>query len=98
MVREGHPVSESTPADKFWFGLPSSGRRRARASGKSYVTELRAHVASEAFLAGLSRNSRFEVARASFHQVHLYEPQTIASAIVQVVASVRSGKRLGRPR
>lgn len=69
-----------------------------RASGKSYAAELRAHVASEAFLAGLSRNSRFIVARASFHEVHLYEPQVVTDAILQVVASARTGKRLAPQR
>lgn len=67
---------------------------RDRASGKSYAAELRAHVASEAFLAGLSRNSQFVVARASFHEVHLYEPEIVTNAILQVLASTRTGKGL----
>ena len=71
---------------------------RDRASGKSYDAELRAHVRAEAFLAGLSRNSRFVVARASFHQVHLYEPNIVADAIAQVLTSVRTGRKLGAAR
>jgi pimeloyl-ACP methyl ester carboxylesterase len=69
-----------------------------RASGRSYVAELREHVAAEAFLSGLSRNSQFAVGYSSFHQVHLYEPQLVTNAILQVVASARTGERLARPR
>jgi pimeloyl-ACP methyl ester carboxylesterase len=67
-----------------------------RASGKSYAAELRAHVAEEAFLAGLSGNGRFAVGRASFHEVHLFEPQLVTKAILQVLASARTGKPLAR--
>ena len=100
-------IEATTAATKIPLGdkplfVVSAGRlswdTRDRARGESYTAELRAHVASEAFLAGLSRNSRFVVARASFHQVHLYEPQVVADAIVQVLASARTGERLARPR
>ncbi len=65
-----------------------------RASGKSYSAELQDHIKEEAFLATLSRNSRFLVARRSFHQVHLYEPKLVADAISQVILATRSGKQL----
>lgn len=99
-------IEATTAATKIPLGdkplfVVSAGRiswdARDRASGKSYVAELGAHVASEAFLAGLSRNSRFVMAGASFHEVHLYEPQVVANAILQVLASARTGGRLARP-
>jgi hypothetical protein len=78
-----------------------SGATRALSpSGKSYAAEFRAHAASEAFLAGLYRHSQFVVARASFHEVHLYEPEIITNAILQVLASARTAEALprGEPR
>ncbi len=65
-----------------------------RATGKSYENELRSHVQSEAFLATLSRNSRFLIARQSFHLVHLDEPALVIDAICDVVTATRSGKPL----
>jgi pimeloyl-ACP methyl ester carboxylesterase len=97
-------IEATTAANKTALGnkpliVVSAGRvswdAQDRASGRSYATELRAHIASEAFLAGLSRNSQFVVARRSFHQVHLYEPDLVTDAIRQVVIAVRSGKKLG---
>lgn len=69
-----------------------------RKAGRSLQEKLRAHVKSEAFLASLSRNSRFLIARRSFHEVHLYEPDLVTDAIRQVVDAVRSGKKLGSTR
>jgi pimeloyl-ACP methyl ester carboxylesterase len=97
-------IEATTAANKTPLGakpliVVSAGRlswdAQDRASGRSYATELRSHIASEAFLAGLSRNSQFVVARRSFHQVHLYEPDLVAVAIRQVVMATRSGKKLG---
>jgi hypothetical protein len=65
-----------------------------RKAGFSPREKLRAHLRQQAFLATLSRNSRFLVARRSFHEVHLYEPDLVADAIQQVVSAVRSGKKL----
>ena len=67
---------------------------QARASGRSYLTALRAHITNEACTAGLSRNSQFAVAYASFHAVHLYEPQIVTNAIRRVLKSVRTGAPL----
>ena len=66
-----------------------------RGLGTSAAELHQSHIASEAFLAGLSRNSQFVVARRSFHQVRLYEPNLVIDAIRQVVIAVRSGKKLG---
>ena len=99
-------LEATTAANKMPLGnkpliVVSAGRlswdASDRASNRSYVAELRAHVASEAFLAGLSRNSQFVVGRASLHQVHLYEPQIVTNAILQVVAAARTGVRLASP-
>jgi pimeloyl-ACP methyl ester carboxylesterase len=60
-----------------------------RASAQSYTAVQRAHIENQAYLAGLSRNSKFVVARASFHAVQFYEPEVITNAIVQVLASRR---------
>jgi pimeloyl-ACP methyl ester carboxylesterase len=83
--------------DKPLFVI-SAGRlswdAQARATGTSYMAALRAHIANQAYAAGLSRNSQFVVARASFHAVIFYEPQLVASAILQVLASARAGDRL----
>jgi pimeloyl-ACP methyl ester carboxylesterase len=65
-----------------------------RATGESYTLALQAHVRSEAFLAGLSTDSRFVVARASYHLVHLYEPALVASAIEDVLRAARNGTKL----
>ena len=67
---------------------------QARASGRPYLTALRAHVANEAYAAGLSTNSRFAVARGSFHSIHLYEPELVTNAILQVLTSARTGRPL----
>ena len=67
---------------------------RERASGKPYSEALHSHIAEEAFLATLSRNSRFMVARRSFHEVHLYEPNLVTDASLQVITAVRSQKAL----
>ena len=64
------------------------------ASGASYRNELRKHIENQAYAAGLSRNSQFVVARESFHGVIFYEPQLVTSAILQVLASARTGDRL----
>lgn len=69
-----------------------------RTSGKSYAAELQEHVKGEAFLATLSRNSRFVVARRSFHQVQLYEPELVADAVTQVLVSTRTAKGLDSSR
>jgi len=79
--------------DKPLFVI-SAGRLDARTSGSSYIDALRAHVANQASAAVLSRNSQFVVARASFHAVIFYEPQLVTSAILQVLASARTGDRL----
>jgi pimeloyl-ACP methyl ester carboxylesterase len=71
-----------------------SWEAKDRTGGRSYSAELEDHVKAEAFLATLSRNSRFVVARRSFHQVHLYEPELVADAIRQVILAARSGKQL----
>ena len=96
---EATTAANKTPLGNKPLIVLSAGRlswdAQDRASGRSYATELRAHVASEAFLSGLSRNSQFVVARRSFHQVHLYEPDIVTDGIRQVVFAVRSGKRLG---
>ncbi len=98
---EATTAANKTPLGNKPLFVVSAGRlswdARDRANGKSYATELRAHVASEAFLAGLSRNSQFVVAHASFHQVHLSEPQVVTNAILQVMAAARTGERLARP-
>lgn len=73
--------------------LPSGADDRR--AGLSPHDKLRAHLRQQAFLATLSRNSRFLIARQSFHEVHLYEPDLVADAIRQVVAAARSGRRLG---
>jgi pimeloyl-ACP methyl ester carboxylesterase len=65
-----------------------------RKAGTTLREKLLAHIRSEAFLATLSGNSRFLIARRSFHQVHLYEPILVADAIRRVVTAVRYGKRL----
>jgi len=65
-----------------------------RKEGTSLRDKLHDHVSGEAFLATLSRNSKFIVAKQSFHKVHLYEPAIVADAIRQVVMSVRSRQRL----
>lgn len=67
---------------------------RERPTDVPYKTALQEHVRSEAFLATLSRNSRFVVARASFHLVHLYEPALVVAAIEDVLSSARTGKKL----
>lgn len=96
---EATTAANKTPLGNKPLIIVSAGRlswdAHDRASGRSYPTELRAHIASEAFLAGLSRNSQFVVARRSFHQVHLYEPDLVTNAIRQMVIAVRSGKKLG---
>jgi pimeloyl-ACP methyl ester carboxylesterase len=83
--------------DKPLFVI-SAGRlswdAQARAAGASYMDALRSHIANQAYAAGLSRNSRFVVARESFHAVIFYEPQLVTSAILEVVASARTGDRL----
>lgn len=79
--------------DKPLFVI-SAGRLDARTTGSSYIDALRAHVANQASAAGLSRNSQFAVARASFHAVMFYEPQLVTSAILQVLTSARTGERL----
>jgi len=66
----------------------------ARATGTSYIDALRAHIANQAYAAGLSRNSQFVVARKSFHAVSLYEPKIVTDAILRVVAAARTGQRL----
>jgi pimeloyl-ACP methyl ester carboxylesterase len=91
-------LTTKTPLANKPLIVISAGRvswdARDRASGKSYSRELLDHVKAEAFLATLSRNSRFVVARQSFHQVHLYEPELVAAAIAQVITSAQSGKGL----
>jgi pimeloyl-ACP methyl ester carboxylesterase len=83
--------------DKPLFVI-SAGRlswdEQARSAGTSYMAALRSHIANQAYAAGLSRNSQFAIARASFHAVIFYEPQLVTSAILQVLASARSGDRL----
>jgi pimeloyl-ACP methyl ester carboxylesterase len=83
--------------DKPLFVI-SAGRlswdAQARATGTSYVDALRAHIANQAYAAGLSRNSQFVVARESFHNVIVYEPQLVTSAVLEILASVRTGDRL----
>jgi pimeloyl-ACP methyl ester carboxylesterase len=94
-------ATRKTPLGNKPLFVVSAGRlswdARDRASGESYASRLREHVASEAFLASLSRNSLFVVARASFHQVHLYEPEVVTGAILQVLESARTGEPLVRP-
>ncbi len=68
-----------------------------RASGQSYADVQRAQIAEQASLAGLSRNSKFVVARASFHGVQFYEPEIVTNAILQLFASGRTGSVAGRP-
>jgi pimeloyl-ACP methyl ester carboxylesterase len=63
----------------------------ARASFPSYAAAQRAHLADQARLTGLSRNSKFVVARASFHAVQFYEPEALTNAIRTVLTSVRTG-------
>jgi pimeloyl-ACP methyl ester carboxylesterase len=46
-------------------------------------------------LARLSRNSRFVVATESDHEVQLYQPDLVAEAIRDVVASARTGRPVG---
>lgn len=58
-----------------------------RATGQSYAAVQRAHIENQAYLAGLSRNSKFVIARGSFHAVQFYEPQVISNAILQLLAS-----------
>lgn len=83
--------------DKPLFVI-SAGRlswnAQARAAGASYISELRAHIANQAYAAGLSRNSQFVVARASFHDVLVYQPRLVISAILEVLESARTGERL----
>jgi len=83
--------------DKPLFVI-SAGRlswdAQARATGASYTVGLRAHIANQAYAAGLSRNSQFVVARDSFHAVIFYEPQLVTNAILQVLVSARTGDRL----
>ena len=99
----GSLVESTTAGSKTPLGdrpliVISAGRlsygAEERKEGPPLRELLRDHVSSEAFLATLSRNSKFLVARRSFHQVHLYEPDLVADAIRQVVSSVRSGRRL----
>jgi len=94
----GRIIRQRIPlGDKPLFVI-SAGRlswdAQARASGRSYVTAQRARIANEACTAGLSRNSQFAVAYASFHSVHLYDPLIVTNAILRVLKSVRGGSRL----
>jgi pimeloyl-ACP methyl ester carboxylesterase len=68
-----------------------------RTSFPSYNAAQRAHIAEQARMAGLSRNSTFIVARASFHAVQFYEPEVITTAVLQVVTSARTGSRRTYP-
>ncbi|MES4793062.1 MAG: hypothetical protein C4321_08850, partial [Chloroflexota bacterium] len=96
---EATTASSRTPLGDKPLIVISAGRLsfdpQDRASGATLREQLRAHVRSEAFLTTLSRNSRFIVARRSFHKVHLYEPELVTEAIREVVMAVRSGKKLG---
>ncbi len=89
-------ASAKTPLADRPLVVISAGRlsygARDRAAGPSLQEKLHAHLRAEAFLATLSRNSRFLVARGSFHEVHLYEPDLVGDAIRQVVFAVRSKK------
>lgn len=91
-------ASSKTPLGDRPLVVISAGRLsytdEDRKNGPSLKERVHAHVKSEAFLATLSRNSRFVVARRSFHQVHLYEPDIVTEAIRQVVIAARSGKKL----
>lgn len=95
-------ASSKTPLGDRPLVVISAGRvsynSEDRKVGTSLPDKLRAHIKNEAFLATLSRNSRFLIARRSFHEVHLYEPDLVADAIRQVVTAVRSGKKLGDKR
>jgi len=91
--------ASKTPLDDRPLVVISAGRlsysARDRKTGRSLQEDIRAHVQSQAFLATLSRNSQFLVARRSFHKVHLYEPDLVIDAIRQVLTAVGSGKKLG---
>ena len=86
----GIPDSDSSDGDAPLIVI-SAGRvswdAPTRASFRSYAAAQRAHVAEQARLAGLSRNSTLVVARASFHAVQFYEPEVITNAILQLLAS-----------
>jgi pimeloyl-ACP methyl ester carboxylesterase len=88
----------ATPLGDKPLVVVSAGRllwgERDRATGPPYAAALQAHVRSEAFLASLSRNSSFRVARGSFHLVHLDEPALIIDAIEDVLMAARSGAKL----
>lgn len=88
----------ATPLGDKPLVVVSAGRlswgERDRETGTPYAAAVQAHVRSEAFLASLSRNSRFLVARASFHLVHLDEPALVIGAIEDVLAAARSGTKL----
>jgi pimeloyl-ACP methyl ester carboxylesterase len=92
-------ASGKTPLGDRPLVVISAGRlsynAKDRKTGPSLQEKLYAHIKSQAFLATLSRESRFVVARRSFHEVHLYEPDLVTDAILQVVMAVRSGKKLG---
>jgi pimeloyl-ACP methyl ester carboxylesterase len=62
-----------------------------RANSQSYAAAQREHIADQARLTGLSRNSKFIVARASFHAVQFYEPEVITNAVLQMLGSARAG-------
>ncbi len=89
---------QATPLDEKPLVVVSAGRlswdERDRAAGTPYMAALQAHVRSEAFLASLSRNSRFRVAGKSFHLVHLDEPALVIEAIEDVLTAARSGGKL----
>jgi pimeloyl-ACP methyl ester carboxylesterase len=91
-------TSSKTPLGDRPLVVISAGRlsynAEDRQNGPSLKERVHAHVKSEAFLATLSRNSRFVVARRSFHKVHLYEPDLVTEAIRQVVTAAHSGKKL----
>ena len=88
----------ATPLDDKPLVVVSAGRlswsERDRATGTPYVAALQDHVRSEAFLASLSRNSRFRVAGASFHLVHLDEPALVIDAIEDALTAARNGAKL----
>jgi pimeloyl-ACP methyl ester carboxylesterase len=91
-------AASSTPLGDRPLVVVSAGRvsygAKDRAAGPSLQEKLGAHIRNEAFLATLSRNSRFIVAPRSFHEVHLYQPDIVTNAIRDVVTAARTGTRL----